>query len=62
MTVITSVISKTDWNTSDGICKIKNIKEHVLLYVVKKVITVFEVQEFCHLDVMPCTLADIIDI
>jgi len=62
MTVITSVISKTDWNTSDGICKIKNIKEHVLLYVVKKVITVFEVQGFCHLDVMPCTLADIIDI
>ena len=37
-------------------------KEHVLLYVVKKVITVFEVQEFCRLDVMPCILADIIDI
>lgn len=37
-------------------------KEHVLLNVVKKVITVLEVQEFCHLDVMLCSLADIIDI
>lgn len=62
MTVITSVISKTDWNILNGICKIKNVKEHVLLYVVMKVIIVFEVQKFCHLDVMPCTLADITDI
>lgn len=62
MTVITSVISETDWDTSNGICRIKNIKKHVLLYVMKKVITVLEVQKFCHLDVIACSLADIINI
>lgn len=59
---MTVIISETDWDTSNGVCKIKNIKKHVLLYVVKKVITVLEVQKFCHLDVIPCSLADIINI